>query len=317
MVKLSSPFSPFDNMLFTDNQCFLCGSIILDGATQEHVFPKWLLRKFNLWDERLNLINSTSIPYRYLTIPCCRECNSIFLSIMESTIEEAVSLGPEEVEKVSEITTYLWMGKIFYGLLYKDLSLLADQKDPTAGHLNDPEYIKNYRALHGFLQSSRANIEFSNFFPGSIFIFNIEQTPNFFPFDYSDNPIGMTICIRMDNIGIIACLKDDGLIKKNWEHVYNATKGKKLYPVQFDEFCAIIFYEAYFMVRSGKYLSICPNSGSSSIYKMPGFSFKPYFDDWNPEIFTRFLAEFLGKYGYKHEDIFKPPYQLTFLKDFM
>jgi hypothetical protein len=316
MDRSPSPFDPFDKMQFSDTQCFLCGKFLIDGSTREHIFPRWLLHRFDLFDQRLNLINGTSIPYRHLTIPCCDECNSIYLSPIESIMQGALYEGPDRVQKVSPMTLYIWMGKIYYGLLFKDLSLLADRQDPAAGRLMNKETMENYRALHAFLQSSRMEIKFEGFFPGSIFVFELSLDEDFPPFDYSDNPIGMTICIRMGNVGIITCLKDDGMIYSGLEQFYQKIREKRLNPIQFDELCAVVFYRAYSMIRSGKYVGLTSEIQTPTIVRIPGYSLKPYFDDWNYPILAQFLAEFWGKYGIKYEEIYNPPYLMTFLQEF-
>ena len=66
---------------FGQHTCFLCSTPLRSkNRTDEHVFPKWLQNRFNLWNQRLDLINLTDIPYRNLTIPCCKTCNGVHLS---------------------------------------------------------------------------------------------------------------------------------------------------------------------------------------------------------------------------------------------
>jgi hypothetical protein len=57
--------------------------------TREHIFPKWLQRKLELWDRELNLLNDTSIRYRNLTIPACILCNGVILSKLENAVAES------------------------------------------------------------------------------------------------------------------------------------------------------------------------------------------------------------------------------------
>ena len=59
---------PLDRIPFDHHHCFLCGKDSADSL--EHVFPAWLQRRFQLWDQQLNLLNGTPIPYRNLTVPC-------------------------------------------------------------------------------------------------------------------------------------------------------------------------------------------------------------------------------------------------------
>ena len=71
-------------------------------------------------DQTLVLLNGTTIPYRQLTVPCCRECNNEHLEPIESNVMAAVNQGPEAVEALDRKTLFLWLGKIFFGLLYKE-----------------------------------------------------------------------------------------------------------------------------------------------------------------------------------------------------
>ena len=36
--------------IYTRNRCFYCGRLLRGQNSREHVFPKWLQEKFNLWD---------------------------------------------------------------------------------------------------------------------------------------------------------------------------------------------------------------------------------------------------------------------------
>ena len=76
-AKNEGQYSPFEKMTFTYDKCFLCGEILTDeNSTEEHIYPKWLQNKFDLWDKQLILLNGTGINYRNLKIPCCKRCNN-------------------------------------------------------------------------------------------------------------------------------------------------------------------------------------------------------------------------------------------------
>jgi hypothetical protein len=314
-----SPFEPFDGMNFSDDQCFLCGALLQDSTnSKEHVFPKWLLHRYNLWDKSITLLNRTSIPYRSLTIPCCSKCNNEYLSRLENEIETAINIGPSCVAKVDKIRLYQWVSKIFLGLLYRELFLSVDRSNPELGSITTPEFLQDYRTLHGFLQSIIKPIEFHEFFPGSLFTFKIETIPEIGNFDYSDNFIGMTFFLRMDNIGIIACLKDDEQVLESLSTLYKAIKEIRLHPIQFDELCATIFYKSFTMARNGKYVSLTSPANQTTIVKLPSMSLVPIFDEWDNRIFARFLEEFWAKWGITFEEIFIPPNSIrTYLGEYL
>ena len=43
-------FRPMNGRIYTRNRCFYCGRLLRGQNSREHVFPKWLQEKFNLWD---------------------------------------------------------------------------------------------------------------------------------------------------------------------------------------------------------------------------------------------------------------------------
>ena len=130
---------------FSNDLCFLCGEKLTDqNRSNEHVFPKWLQNEFSLWDEKIVLLNGTDIPYRDLTIPCCAPCNSGPLSEIESKMKHAYSEGHESLINLDERDLFLWLGKIFFGLIYKELFLLADRKNAALGSIFRKEDMEMY-----------------------------------------------------------------------------------------------------------------------------------------------------------------------------
>jgi len=79
-------YNPFTDMKFDYDFCFLCGEKLKHSKSKEHVFPKWLLKKYKLFNEKLELLNQTKISYNNLKIPCCSDCNNNYLSQMEKKI---------------------------------------------------------------------------------------------------------------------------------------------------------------------------------------------------------------------------------------
>ena len=266
----------------------------------------------------VTLPNRTQIPYRHLTIPCCTTCNNEHLARLEQAVGSAFRKGPRYLAAIEKLLLYQWTGKIFYGLLYRELSLALDRARPELGAITSPDLIEGYRTLHGFLQSIRTPIQFDSFFPGSVLTLEIEPIPGVGDFDYSDNSVGMTFCIRMGNVGLITCLKDNELIHDSLSDLYQALAGVRLHPIQFDELCAIVFYRAYSMDHSGGYASITQSGQQSSVFKVPGFSLVPVFGEWDNKVFARFLEAFWAKWGITYDEIYFPPDTIrSYLSDYM
>ncbi len=211
-TNLQRLLNRLENRKFDRETCFLCARPLAQhGSTVEHVIPRWVQRRFKLWDQRLDLLNGTSIPYRQLTVPCCEECNKYRLQPIENLVLGAIKEGAEEVRALGNRVLFLWLGKIFYGLLYREVLLYFDRRDPTAGSIVPPEVIKLFLPHLIFLQEARQALETVDFTPGSIFVFNTQQPKDVqFQWDFVDNVDYLTIGVRLGKVGIIGSLADGG-----------------------------------------------------------------------------------------------------------
>ena len=97
------------------------------------------------------------------------------------------------------------------------------------------------------LRSIDKEVKMENFFPGSIVIVKTEiPDDENFRFDYLDNPIYQTLCIRMNDIGIVAVFNDAenhlGLLKNNIQPLLN--KGE-LSPTEFRLLYSKLLHASY------------------------------------------------------------------------
>jgi len=114
-------FTPENPPQFGREFCFLCSAgLPADRNTDEHVIPKWVQERYKLWNQKLTLLNNTTIPYRQLTIPCCKTCNNVHLGKIELEMQKACVAGAEAVRALPIETLFIWAGKILYGLLYRE-----------------------------------------------------------------------------------------------------------------------------------------------------------------------------------------------------
>lgn len=314
-------YNPFDRMTFSNEFCFLCGEKLVNNTTEEHIFPKWMLSKFNLYDKSITLLNRTQIIYRKLTIPCCTKCNNEHLSYLEKQVKFGVEKGYQEFIKIDELYIFQWISKIFYGLLYKEMLLPLNRKKPENGGITTPELLKKFQMLHGFLQSVRIPFNFHGFKPWSIFIFHThEYDDKDADFDYYDSLIALTFAVRMHGIGIIACLQDNGTQKKLFRNYFNKLRNTILHPIQFNELCAKIFYKASLLNRLPKYITQLPkkDGGNVDVLSPPlqSFSEKPIYDEWSQEVYARILLNFLKLPESQIDQIFeKPDKVMSYIKN--
>ena len=305
---------------FSENNCFLCGKNILEEYSDEHVFPKWLQEMFNLWDQTITLLNKSSIQYRYLKVHCCQTCNNKYLSKNETIIHKGVSEGFDRFKNIEEPIIFQWLGKIFYSILYKELILLADRSDPTIGTINTKEYLETFNGLHSLLQSSRYPTKFEFHYPWSIYIFKIKPFGDNRDFDFNDDCDRGAVKIRMNDIGVIACLMDHGTVKKILADRFRNVDQRILHPIQFDELAAIVFYQNSLLSRNPSFVNILDddtNEPKLSVCPLPigGYSLKPIFTHWNMDHYLVIFSKFVHKYGYSYSDLVRGDYFCSFTFD--
>lgn len=199
----------FDGIIkhrFSEGECFLCGASIMPGGhTVEHVFPKWLQGRFDLWNVRIELLNHTLIKYKDLVSPYCPECNNVHLARVEQEVSAAVLSGADAVRSLDRVTLMQWLLKVFFGLLYREIFLPIDRASPSDGMIVSAEDMEQFQMLHYMLQSTRVPMTFSSFasdVPASIFIFEVKE-PERIIFDYKDDVAHRCMCLRLGCVGIL------------------------------------------------------------------------------------------------------------------
>jgi hypothetical protein len=290
-------FDAFERHDFSLGTCFLCGLRLDVGTrTDEHVFPQWLLRRFDLYNKQLNLLNSTSIPYRQLTIPCCRVCNNDHLSVIEQEVRSVIE-GRKPLGSLDEKTLYLWTSKILYGILYREVLLPMDRANRTAGSIFPMEEMRRYRMIHVFLQAARLPVDFQCIraaFPASVFAFKVQEPKTLEArFDFRDDVQSPALYLRLGSVGILAAF-DAGAQAYEWGPLYRKYRRYRLHPLQLEELGAAMFYKASLFDRVPKLIVSGDRLGGYQIMIMPlaGFSTKPVFREWDGVAFAEFLSAF-------------------------
>lgn len=246
------PNAAFSDLQTSDDCCFLCGARTAP-ITQEHVFPKWLQKRYNLWDQRIGLLNNTNIQYRDLRIPCCSTCNNEELSRLEATVSSAVASGYDSCTTLDERFLYLWAGKRLYGVLRKEMSLLHDRSCPAEGNIISEATLKSFSNLHLFLQGIREKHFFSSAPPYSVLLCNLHDLGPCRNYSIRDSLVYMTVAIRMGEVGVIVAFEDAGLSAQSYGRYLTEVSGRKLHPIQFDELYAKVTYQASLMEGGVKY----------------------------------------------------------------
>lgn len=296
-------------------RCFFCGRrVTRKTLTREHVFSKWLQGKFNLWDQQLILLNHTSIRYRNLTVPACRACNGKILSGIENKFAKCLVKGAEAVRDLGHELIFIWLSKIFFGILYAESLLPLDRSNWRNGPILRPDLLATFEHLHVLMQAAELPLAFQSFettYHSSVLVFEIQAHPEVkYQFMYRDDFEHGCIAIRLGTVGLI--LVADGGAQ---ERIANMTMAKLFsHPLQFEEIIALVFARARSFDRTPKHIFF--SSGrSTTMLQMPlaGLSDKPIFKEFDRDIFCQMLARFTG---YPLDHIRVGDQHLTFIGDF-
>lgn len=300
---------------FSKNNCFLCGEELAEN-TEEHIFPKWLQRKFNLWNQTIILLNDTQMPYRMLKIPCCNTCNNEHLSQLEIEFSKAVDGGYDSFLELDQDKIFYWASKILYGMYYKEMSLNINRKDPDAGKITDPETMRKFETLHMLLQGVKFPTKYVPVKPYSIFIFKMyeyEEGDYESNFNYFDSYYSTVFGMKMNDIGFVLCIEDSGVQSEFGKKYFDKYKDKTLHPIQLKEIYVKIHYKQILAKYTPRYISINTESDRVVQVNQPSGN---VFKDWSQEMYAHGLSRYWSVYSLKFEDIYFPPDRvLSFLNN--
>lgn len=301
-------------MTFTYDRCFMCGDLLTDtNRSDEHVYPRWLQREFDIWNQYLVLLNGTEIPYRNLTIPCCKVCNNDYLNrLIEKKVEQAVKGGYEEFKQLDEEIIFKWLNKIAYGALFKELSLRSDLRNRESNPIYTKEQLEEHKMQFTFLQSIRFETEFIGK-PWSILIFKIKNI-NGKTYNAGDYILQKCFFMQLNDIGIISCLMDNGTQKEFFLKHLSEFLNIELHPIQFAELCAKFLTKATLFIRNPSYLVIMPQDINHKMEIVSQPINGEIFEEWSQVTYAHILEHFFKPWGIPFDQIyFDDDHVITFL----
>ena len=192
----------------------MCGIAPEDAPfDDEHVLPRWLLRRFGLFDHRVRLPNGASVSYSRYKVPCCVTCNSwlgrnIEAPVSELLAEDCQTLAARAFGGEMHLL-FSWLALVFIKTHLKDTRLrqLADRRQ-ASGTIGD---LYDWAGLHHIHCLARAHYIGASLPPavfGSTVILPSEEHVSLGGFDYGDNYASRAMMMRLDGTCVIAVLND-------------------------------------------------------------------------------------------------------------
>lgn len=229
--------------------------------------------------------------------------------IRRATRGHAGEAGFDTFRTIDRDRLALWLCKLYFGLLWRELSLAFDRRDPAAGPLVEPAMLEEFRIVRGLfrgLVEPRAFV--GNMRPWSVFMVRVQAIGDVrHDFDYADG-FARVIAMRMGDVGVIACLEDNGLQHRTYSEYFESFAGHSLHPAQFMELYARTAYNQMRLERRTTFLTVAPNDGEGPTFIAPlppevGFSTAPVLREPDVREWTHALAVAWHRYGMAEEDI--------------
>ena len=188
-------------------KCIMCRKEIpKNELTREHIFPKWLLHKYHLWELPMELPNGASFQYNSFWVPCCQKCNGERMSPLENQIKKAVEEGFDSFIKLDRKIIAWWLYKIYYSKLVKETQMRQNLKEPHSAKIISDEALWTYNHLYTYMTCLLSGDNIQPDFPYELYIY---KTSNENVFDYLDVIETNTLYMRMNDI-LIVCSLDSG-----------------------------------------------------------------------------------------------------------
>ncbi len=295
----------------TAKRCFLCRRPLRETkATLEHVFPRWLLKRLDLYDHSITLANNTTIKYYQLTVPCCENCNKAGEKSLETPISGAFEQGYEAVSTVDHRTLALWCLKMYYGIRFKEHLLPRDRRNRNRGRITRQEELKEMRLLFMILQGIRMDIQYV-VEPWSLWVYRVKVSANESERFYFADLVDVSMfSIRINDVGIVMLPRDFGLVKNSeYASNFDGFLDCTLHPQQLNEIAA---RAAYFDIirRMGVTYMISLDSPPLVVYG-GSLAARPW-REWDWREYHKVLA-FISKMPF---EVWQPDERrLTFLED--
>ena len=311
-------YDPFGGMRFGPQHCFLCGTSITPGTDVVPVFAEWLMTRYQLHERQIKLLDMRIVAYKDLHIACCSSCRTQHVEPLEAQVEAAASQGPAGLRALEEKTLFLWLGKMFYGVLVtellNELDPLARPQYPLA---ENAQMLRRFQAFFQTFQALRVPIEFDDFTPASVFLLETDPAQDAIAFEYDDDLTTLVFSIKLGAMVLTACLVDNGIIRQAMRRVYEDAR-RPLHPIQVAEFKARVYYAAYLLNVVPDYYARPVHPGDdhlvydSVIDDVTGDIFNP----WENSAYAQSLLEMWKRWQIPTEEIMRDPQQpMSFLYD--
>lgn len=203
--------------------CFICGAARGSKTfNDEHIIPRWVLRRFALFDKSITLPSGERRTYDRYKVPCCKDCNSLLGERIEGPVSKLLDGGYDEVrsallERGNELL-FTWLALLFFKNHLKDLTVGLD-RNPMKSQGNIGAFYDwgSFHHVHAIARSPYTRASLLPGVVGSLCVYEIKDGRNVDAFDYLTFSFAQVVMVRLGSIGMVAVLDDAGGAAQAWE----------------------------------------------------------------------------------------------------
>ncbi len=237
------PLDDFVDEIVNADSCFICG-VLIDSCdkkfSDEHIIPRWLLRRFNLYNEKIRLPNNYFIQYASQTLPCCEECNGELSRVYETPLRNI--LKPEYKDFKASVTQddgkliFKWLSLIFIKNHLKD----KERRFELDRRIESPMIADTYDwgPMHHIwcvARSHYSQADIGELVYGTMIAIPIVEEDGNCDFDYMDSHSARVIAVKVGDYAVVAVLDDAKFFSSVYEDFIDKIKGKQLSFIQLRE----------------------------------------------------------------------------------
>ena len=234
----------FVETICNKDTCFICG-VERDNASfnDEHVIPRWILKRYELFEKEIQLPNDKSFKYGKYKMPCCKSCNSLLGDNIENKVAEGFDgdyADSLHFFNNNRELIFKWICLLYIKTHLNDRIFKYDFKsDKKIGDNYDWEELHH---IHCMARSIYTNINIKESVFGSMFIFPCLEFEEVEQYDYIDLYGTGTVLIRLGDFCIICVMNDSKVVSRLIENRTKRITGK-LNFLQVRELFARVSYE--------------------------------------------------------------------------
>ncbi|MEO6135610.1 MAG: hypothetical protein ABIP35_10685 [Ginsengibacter sp.] len=300
-------YNPFEKFSFTNEECFLTGKKVNPETEMISVFPEWIMERYSLSDQPFSMLGENKVLYSQLQIPCDSNVLENTINPLEEEIRKAFLEGFESVKKLDETRLFQWMGKLVYGILFRDIAYGVEMQKASGKEFKlSPYLVKKFMNLHNMLQSLVLPMEFKEKNPWSIAVVKVKYSKDIF--NYKDETKNLNFSLAMNGFGIVACLQDNGenLIYQN--DLLKKIGDTPLHPIQFEELWCRFMYSNYLLEANSQF-AFDDDGNKIIVQSIPikEGDQNPVFKKWDEKMYAQVLANYWKPWGLGMADIYNFP----------